>query len=107
MITTPGIVLLAKKRGIKCSLVTVMVRCKELGLEKTAGKYILTAAQAELVLKGLRGRPGRPPGRQPWTDQGITRQAWYLRQGKKAARRAKKAGKSPAPAKKTAKKPRQ
>lgn len=106
MITTPEIVLLASERGIKCSLVTVMVRCKELGLEKTAGKYILTPAQAELVLKGLRGKPGRPPGPQPWTNKGITRQAWYLRQGKKSAAKAKKAAKRPTTASKTAKKAR-
>ena len=95
-ITTSHIVSLAHKKGIKISNVTVMAKCRTLGIPKTAGIFLLTTQEAEHVLSQLRGKPGRPPGPQPWIQEGISRANWYwrhnteLKQKKRKLAQAKK-----------------
>ena len=78
-ISTSHIVSLAYEKGIKISNVTVMAKCRTLGIPKTAGIFLLTKQEADHVLSQLRGKPGRPPGPQPWIQEGISRANWYWR----------------------------
>ena len=56
-----------------------MAKCRTLGIPKTAGIFLLTTQEADHVLSQLRGKPGRPPGPQPWIQEGISRANWYWR----------------------------
>ena len=89
-ITTSQIVSLAHEKGIKISNVTVMAKCRTLGIPKTAGIFLLTTQEAEHVLSQLRGKPGRPPGPQPWIQEGISRANWYWRHSTESKHKKRK-----------------
>jgi hypothetical protein len=93
-ITTKELLVRAHKKGLQTTKVTIIQKCQTLGIPKTTGIYLLTDKEAEGLLSRLRGHRGRPPGPQPWIEQGISRQHWYWLHDTAAQLEKKKAAKA-------------